>query len=131
MHEQLKEGTIRAVHEFSIAEALASQVQRLAPAGTKVREVELRAGPLRGLEPEALQMCWEAVTLETPLQGSALRVDCRPWAISCSSCGRAWESPVPFVECACGNSTPTPNGTSELDLVAITVDEPDGSEAAA
>jgi hypothetical protein len=32
---------------------------------------------------------------------------------------------VPFVDCECGNSTPQPHGTDELDLVAITVDDED------
>ena len=112
-----------SVHEFSIAEALAAQVLSHAPAGARVREVEIRIGALRGLEPDALRMCWDSVTFGTPLAGTGLTVDLRPWSIECSSCGRAWTSSVPFVSCECGNRTPTPLGSDELDLVAISVDE--------
>lgn len=111
------------VHEFSIAEALVAQVLAHAPATARVREVEIVVGALRGLEPDALRMCWEAVTFGTPMAGSTLQVDLRPWSITCSSCGRGWTSPVPFVSCLCGNATPAPVGGDELDLVAITVDE--------
>jgi len=111
------------VHEFAIAEALADQVRSHAPATGRVREVEIRVGALRGLEPEALRMCWAAVTLGTPIAESILRVDLRPWTISCQTCGRTWASPVPFVACQCGEPAPAPHGGSELDLVALTVDE--------
>jgi hydrogenase nickel incorporation protein HypA/HybF len=113
------------VHELSIAEALAAQVLSHAPAGARVREVEIRIGAMRGLEPDSLGMCWEAVTFGTPMAGSSLKMDLLPWSIRCSVCGREWTSPVPFVSCACGNPTPAPLGTDELDLIAITVDQDD------
>ncbi len=111
------------MHEFSIAQALASQVGKHAPAGARVTEVEIVVGALRGIEPEALQLGWQAVTMGTPMAGSTLRIDQKPWAIHCGSCGRSFESSVPFVTCKCGNETPEPQGTDELDLVAITVEE--------
>jgi hydrogenase nickel incorporation protein HypA/HybF len=111
------------MHEFSIAEALAAQVRSHAPTVGRVKEVELRVGALRGLEPESLRMCWQAVTLETPLEGSVLVIEQLPWSITCSDCGRSWTSDVPFVECECGNATPRPAGTDELDLIALVVDE--------
>lgn len=110
------------MHEFSIAEALAGQAQRHAPPG-RVVTVEIRVGPLRGIEPEALRMCWDAVTHDTPLRGARLEVERLPWSIACPRCERHWASEVPFVRCACGEPSPTPTGGDELDLVAITVDE--------
>ena len=115
--------TMLGVHEFSIAEALAAQVQRHAPASGRVAEVEISVGALRGLEPEALRMSWEAVTHDTPIAGAILRVDLRPWSITCSTCGRTWTSPVPFVACDCGEPAPVPTAGDELDLVALTIDE--------
>lgn len=111
------------MHEFSIADALAGQVVRYAPPGGRVTGVEIRVGALRAIEPDALRMCWEAVTHDTPLAGSVLTVDSRPWTIACSICGRGWESPVPFVACTCGNPAPSPTAGDELDLVALTVEE--------
>ena len=114
---------MRRVHEFSIAEALASRVLEYAPAGAIIRDVEIVVGAMRGLEPEALQMSWEAVTHGTAIAGSTLTMDQLPWTITCSNCGRSWSSPKPFVDCSCGNVAPTPTGSDELDLVSITVDE--------
>jgi hydrogenase nickel incorporation protein HypA/HybF len=111
------------VHEFSIAQALAGQVSRYAPPTRRVRAVSIRVGPLRGLEPESLRMCWEAVTIGTPIADSSLLVDLRPWSIHCPSCGLTWDSPVPFVTCACGEAEPVPEGGDELDLVSLTVDD--------
>ena len=127
------------VHEFSIADALAAQILRRAPAGRRVREVEIRVGALRGLEPEAMKMCWDAVTHDTALAGSVLVMDMRPWSLACPACGRVWESPVPFAECSCGEVSPRPTAGDELDLVSMTVDDDDdevgatatGSEAGA
>jgi hydrogenase nickel incorporation protein HypA/HybF len=111
------------VHEFSIAQALAGQVLRYAPPSGRVRGVKIRVGPLRGIEPESLRMCWEAVTIGTPIAESVLDVDLRQWSIRCPTCGRSWDSPVPFVTCTCGEAEPVPQGGDELDLVSLTVDE--------
>ncbi len=114
------------MHEFSIAEAHAGQVRRYAPPG-RVVSVSMRAGALRGLEPEAMRMCWDAVTHDTPMAGSELVVEILPWSIVCTACARTWTSPEPFVTCACGNEAPVPSGGDELDLVSISV-EPPGDE---
>lgn len=114
---------MRGVHEFSIAQALAGQVSRYAPPSGRVSEVSIRVGPLRGLEPESLTMCWAAVTIGTPIADSVLRIDLRPWSIHCPSCDRTWDSPVPFVACACGEAAPVPEGGDELDLVSLTIDD--------
>ncbi len=111
------------MHEFSIAEALAASVRLHAPPGSLVREVELRVGPLRGLEPEALSMCWSAVTAASPLEGSVLRVESLPWSIDCPTCGLRFDSPAAFVACPCGETATRPSGTDELDLVALVVDD--------
>ena len=111
------------VHEFSLAEALAAQVALYAPAGGRVLEVEIRVGALRGLEPEAMRMCWDAVTYQTPLAGSNLLMDARPWSLACPACGRQWESPVPFVDCECGEQSPNPTADDELLLVAISTED--------
>jgi Zn finger protein HypA/HybF involved in hydrogenase expression len=116
------------VHEFSIADALATQVLRHAPARGRVHEVEIRVGALRGLEPAAMEMCWDAVTHDTRLAGSVLVIDIRPWSLACPTCGRVWESPVPFADCACGEVAPRPTATDELDLVSMTVEDEDEDE---
>ena len=111
------------MHEFSIAESIAAQVRRHAPATGRVCSVEIRVGALRGLEPSSLEMCWQAVIHDSPLAGSELLVDLLPWSIACPTCGRTWTSPVPFVTCACGEPRPNPTASDELDLVSITIED--------
>jgi hydrogenase nickel incorporation protein HypA/HybF len=111
------------VHELSIATSIAEQVKRHVPAQACVRTVEIRVGALRGLEPTSLEMCWQAVSSDPQLSGSRLILDQLPWSITCPTCGRSWPSPVPFVPCPCGEPSPRPTGTDELDLVAITIDD--------
>ena len=113
------------MHEFSIAQALMEQVVKHAPPLALTREVEVRVGALRGIDPEALRMAWQAVTYETSLAGAQLNLEILPWTIACPKCGRTWQSKVPFVTCECGNTSPEPNGTDELDLISITVDQDD------
>ena len=113
------------MHEFSIAEALAGQVLKYGPPGARVRGVDIKVGALRGLEPEAMEMSWQAVTIGTVLEGVVLTIARLPWTITCSVCGRSWESRVPFVSCECGNETPAPAGGDELDIVSLTIDEED------
>lgn len=121
---------IGRVHEFSIAEALASRVLTHAPATGRIRMVEIRVGALRGLATESLQMCWQAVTAGTVLDGSTLEVEQLPWQIDCGDCGRNWTGSVPFVTCVCGNESPTPTAGDELNLIAITVDDDEEAQAA-
>lgn len=110
------------MHELAIAEAIAGRVGRLTPPG-RVVSVEVRVGPMRGIEPAALRMCWDAVTRQTPLDGAALEVEALPWSIACDACGRSWTSGVPFVSCACGSDDPRPRGGDDLDLVAVIIEE--------
>jgi len=111
------------MHELSIAEAIEAQARLHAPPGGRIRSVEIRVGALRGLERTSLEMCWQAVTQESPLAGSELVVEMLPWQIDCPSCGRSWTSPVPFVTCSCGEERPNPTASDELDLISMTVEE--------
>lgn len=110
------------MHEFHLAEALAEQVKKAIPEGAIVREVEVRVGARRGIEPSSLQLCWEAAVHQTALDGVALQVDPQPWTLVCDTCGRNWTSLVPFVNCECGNAAPRRSGGDEIELVSITVE---------
>jgi len=50
-------------------------------------------------------------------------MDARPWSLACPACGREWESPVPFVDCECGEQSPNPTADDELLLVAISTED--------
>ncbi len=83
------------MHEYSLASALISQVERAAAphSGATVRRVHVRVGAESGVVPELLQTAFEAIRPDTVCAGSSLvleRVDLR-WA--CPPCPQA--EPLP------------------------------------
>ncbi|HYN28599.1 MAG TPA: hydrogenase maturation nickel metallochaperone HypA [Dermatophilaceae bacterium] len=74
------------MHELALCSSIYEVVDR-ARGGRVVESVELTVGQLRQVVPETLVACWEVVTAETPLAGSALRIDHVPVTLSCPACG--------------------------------------------
>lgn len=76
------------MHELSIASAL---VEKLLEFSTQhpdrtIIEVRLDIGELSHIDPEQLSFCYEAVTKETPLDGSTLSIEKIPAMVNCSHC---------------------------------------------
>jgi len=113
------------MHAFSIATALLDVLREHVPAGARLRTVQLRAGPLQMIDDQAMQLAWEAATSGSDLEGSAIAIEYLPWQWSCTACGRHWRSIDLQVACACGEGPPRPNGSNELNIMSIEVDEPD------
>jgi Zn finger protein HypA/HybF involved in hydrogenase expression len=128
------------MHELSIAEALRDLTLRKAPPGAVVSAVRIRIGPMRGVEPEALQWAWQATTSAgtvpisargngdcpvsyATLQGSRLELDMLPWTLQCPQCKRRWEAPDLWQPCTCGCDQPHPVGGDELTLVSLDVQD--------
>ena len=66
------------MHEMSLVEALLTQIDAHVPAGGVVRRVHLRAGPLHGIEPEAMQWAWAIAVEATGWPGAVeVRDDAR------------------------------------------------------
>ena len=114
------------MHEMSIAEALLEQVNEHTPPGAAVEAVHVRIGPLRAVEPDALQLAWQMVTEQTACANATLRLDMLPWQLRCSDCRRQWDSDRPYGACVCGCALPDPAGSDELALLSLDVREPAG-----
>lgn len=107
------------MHEMSIAEAIWDLAQRHLPSGTILRGVSVRAGPMRGIDPQCMELAWRGVR-----QGdAALRLNILDWRMECADCGRRWEQPEFAGQCACGSSQVRPIGGDELQLISIEVDD--------
>lgn len=113
------------MHELSVVRALLDQVRAHAPEGASLRYVRLRVGPMQSIVPEALRCAWHAAINQTALDGAKLIVEYRPWRLSCTMCGRQWDSDEPYAPCACGFDQPALSGSDELTLLAIEVDDAD------
>lgn len=110
------------MHELSIAQALRRLVTQHTPSGAKVLRVHVQAGPLRAIEPQAMQWAWKAVTMDSNHEPPALELECLPWRLSCPGCGRWWTSQNPLEPCPCGCGEIHPTGGNELTLVSIEVE---------
>ncbi|MBI9109668.1 hydrogenase maturation nickel metallochaperone HypA [Maridesulfovibrio ferrireducens] len=76
------------MHEMSIAQSIHTIVlEELEkhPDAT-LKKVLVNNGALAGIVSEALTFGWEAITMDTPLQGSILVVNEIPIIVSCGSC---------------------------------------------
>ncbi len=116
------------MHEISIARALFGLVCQHAPNDATVRRVNVRVGPLRAIEPDALQWAWKAITKDTKFGRSTLQLESLPWRLRCPACGRRWESGNPMEACPCGHPNPRPAGDDELTLLSLEVDQSIGHE---
>ena len=112
------------MHELSIAEAALDIVRQSVPAGAELKVVHLRAGPLRGIEPEAMQWAWSAATRDSEFDGAELRIEILPWTLRCADCGRTFIGDDMFAPCECGSETTGPDGGDELLIVSLEVEEP-------
>ncbi|MAE64193.1 MAG: hypothetical protein CMJ18_07940 [Phycisphaeraceae bacterium] len=113
------------MHELSIAEALTDQVRRHVPRVARVRSVHVVAGPMRAIEPDAMQWAWTAATQSTELAGAELELELRPWRLECPECHRGFESKEMFTPCPCGCATTRLVDGDELTLQSIEVgDDP-------
>ena len=86
------------MHEVSLARSILETVREHAPRDETIREVTVRIGPLRWVEPESLQAGWSVVTQKTEMEGARLRVEPVPWTIRCEPMARVaerWGIPSP------------------------------------
>jgi hydrogenase nickel incorporation protein HypA/HybF len=111
------------MHELSIATSILDLARRHTPEGASLQRVHLRAGPLRGIEPQAMQWAWQACTSGTEADGSTIEIEYIPWRLRCGSCGREFTADDVFQRCVCG-ALAHPVGGDELQITSIDVDEP-------
>jgi hydrogenase nickel incorporation protein HypA/HybF len=112
------------MHEFSVAVALLELAQRHVPAGSRLLGVSVKAGAMRRIDPDAMQLAWQQAVLDTPAAGATLKLDLPPWTLRCTQCERQWESQELFEPCSCGCDRAFPVGGDELQLMSIEVTDP-------
>jgi hydrogenase nickel incorporation protein HypA/HybF len=76
------------MHEMSIALELLEQVLAIAKKNSlnNVSEIEIEAGMLRLIEPEAMRLAWESACEGTAAAGSALILKEIPPSANCRNC---------------------------------------------
>lgn len=119
------------MHEFSIATALLDLVKRHVPPGGRLRRVVIEAGPLQGIDQQAMEWAWRAATDGGELAGSAVQIIFLRWKLHCPACGNEYAADQLDTPCDCGADSGHPVGGDELRLMSLTVDEPELFDAGA
>lgn len=113
------------MHELSIAGAVVDTVVRHA-AGRRVRAVQLRAGRLRQVVPDALEFAFALVARDTVCEGARLDLEVVEARLRCRPCAREWTIEVPAFRCpVCGGSDVDVVAGEELYVETIEVDQED------
>lgn len=113
------------MHELTVAAALCEwalgQVRELEP--RRLVAIELERDPSSGLNTEALEFGFSAMSAETQVDGVRLEwVSVDPTYV-CRRCGKSESSPSPPNRCiACGEPFPRLDGDGSLRIRSIEVD---------
>lgn len=125
------------MHEWSICETLVRSIDaELAARGVspgRLRKARVVIGGLRQIVPAHLVSAYEALTKNTPTEGSAIETNVRPVRTRCESCGREGDLPSAggFSCAACGSERASLLGGTELYLESLEIEEAEGECAAA
>ena len=126
------------MHELSIASGLVEKLLDFTEKNPnkKIVEVLLAVGELSHIEDEQLRFCYEAITSETPLEGSRLEIEKIDALVKCPYCSyrgrpKYWDgalsgAPVATLECpSCGKTTqPTDGQECAIKSVRFTEADP-------
>ncbi len=96
------------MHEISLVQSLLeiAEQELLAHGASRLRLVRVRYGALDRVEPEAMRMGFEALTLGTPHEGARLELVEDPLLLRCQSCQHLFTPPgnALFLPCpSCGD----------------------------
>ncbi len=111
------------MHEMSIAMGLIQQVEAAAAAhdATAVETVEIEAGLLKQIVPEALQLAWEAVREGTVAEDAELTVIETAPAARCRECDCKFEPEIDNYLCPqCGRADVEITAGNDIVLTSLT-----------
>jgi len=111
------------MHEMSIAGAIWNLALSHVPPDATLRFVHVKAGPMRGIEPQSMEWAWQALMADEGDEHIGLKLTTLPWRMRCAVCERQWEADELEERCQCGCGQVRLVGGDELQLVSIEVDE--------
>ncbi len=114
------------MHELSIAQNVIETVkQHIAEEDLwRVGSITMRIGELGGVMTDSLEFCYGALTADTPLSTSSLRIERVPFQIECLECHRSSLNERGFAVCPfCGSGNTKILSGDELHIIAIELNE--------
>ena len=112
------------MHEMSLAEGIVDLIEEESrrQGFTRVLEVRVAVGELGGVEPEALQFCFDAVCRGTLADGARLTIERVPGQAWCMTCARVVPLHERYGECPqCGGVELQLQAGDELRLLDLEV----------
>jgi hydrogenase nickel incorporation protein HypA/HybF len=114
------------MHEVSLAQdivAISTESIKDRPV-EKVVVVNLKIGPLSGVDPEALRFALSVVTEGTLLAGAEFRIETPPLRLDCLACRKPFDSREFVFTCpACGSDRIQILSGDEMEIVNLEVTE--------
>ncbi len=114
------------MHEVSLAQnivAISMESLKNRPV-EKIVAVNLRIGPVAGVDPEALRFALEVVTRDTPLADAEFHIETPPLRLNCRDCRQPFESREFIFSCpACGSNRIELLSGDEMEVVNLEVVE--------
>ncbi|ABB74963.1 hydrogenase nickel incorporation protein HypA/HybF [Nitrosospira multiformis ATCC 25196] len=110
------------MHEFSICQALITQVEQIAIShgALKVQSVKLRIGSLSGVELPLLEHAYPFASAGTLVEGSTLEIERAPLKVNCEACGLESEVKANLLTCRmCGSCLIRVVSGEELTLMSV------------
>lgn len=111
------------MHEMSIANELLGQLEAIAAENglARIEQLTIRAGELRGIVPEALQIAWASVAEGTVAEGAELTLDIVAASARCEACGLTYQPTVDCYLCPqCNQARPELLSGNEILLTRVT-----------
>lgn len=110
------------MHELAVCQALIEQVESLVQCheASAAERIELRIGPLSGVEPHLLEQAFPIASAGTVAAGAELVINSLPVTVSCAGCGCiTCVLPNRLVCADCGDWHTTLVGGDELELYRV------------
>ena len=114
------------MHEMAIANSIleAVRAEALHFPGQHVSKVGVRIGELAGVDPDALQFCFEALVLDTDFAPLTLEVEYRARREQCNACGNMFAATLENFVCPqCGAADSRFAAGDELQLAYLEVED--------
>lgn len=115
------------MHELSVCLSLLEQVQTIAAerGASQVTRIELRVGPLSGVESDLLQSAWPLASAGTIAVDAAFVVEEADIVVRCSTCKSETQASTNQLTCgACGDFRTTVISGDEMILQSVELETP-------
>jgi hydrogenase nickel incorporation protein HypA/HybF len=110
------------MHELSICRGLLLQLAEIAATHqqTRISRIQLRIGPLAGVEPQLLQQAFAIARQGSVAAQAELLIEAAPLIVHCPDCGQDSSASLPRLSCGhCGQQQTRLISGDELLLLSI------------